>query len=406
MMRCVLVLAVVAILAAGCEAKNQALPSVAANRVTVSPFQRRMQSYLIRNGSRSKISSKMKRRIQSEESKTQKERKGSFLTTSAPTKELLYRWFGVEGEDPNQLVRCMIRRNEFNNNIHGITNPFLRIQRPDPPTSVSLTTNDRNHRKTVLASNQKTTTGSVEDSWWPSLQISDKHGGWGLFKRRKSHGEFQKQDWRILTYRKRVGKGRACYDKVRDAALDWEFRSADGTTGMMQVPDARPENIPAAAGSRSYSMEFIDETNDTNDHSLYRSLGSRRLVSFASKALLPKKRLYSINPVMVVYDVVDQRGPDGHSTFTSTAYSTLKGHFIRGEERVTVAFRDGSQDVDVEILSISRAGPGLVGKALWPFIGKMQSKFFKQHLDHLSRSGQSTGPATSSMDRDGNDILH
>ena len=90
---------------------------------------------------------------------------------------------------------------------------------------------------------------------------------------------------------------------------------------------------------------------------------------------------------MVVYDVVDQRAPDGQTTFTSTAYATLKGHFLRGEERVTVALRDGSQDVEVEILSISRPGPGIVGKTLWPFIGKMQSKFFQQQLHHLSQSG-------------------
>lgn len=90
---------------------------------------------------------------------------------------------------------------------------------------------------------------------------------------------------------------------------------------------------------------------------------------------------------MVVYDVVDQRAPEGQTTFTSTAYATLKGHFLRGEERVTVALRDGSQYVEVEILSISRAGTSVFGKTLWPFIGKMQSKFFQQQLDHLSKSG-------------------
>jgi len=91
---------------------------------------------------------------------------------------------------------------------------------------------------------------------------------------------------------------------------------------------------------------------------------------------------------MVVYDLVDQRAPDGETTFTSTAYATLRGHFLRGEERVTVALRDGSQDVEVEIMSISRAGPGLLGKTLWPFIGKMQSSFFQQQLDHLDHSGR------------------
>lgn len=60
---------------------------------------------------------------------------------------------------------------------------------------------------------------------------------------------------------------------------------------------------------------------------------------------------------------------------------------MRGEERVTVALRDGSQYVDVEILSISRAGSGFAGKILWPFIGNMQNAFFNQQLEHLAAYG-------------------
>ena len=99
-----------------------------------------------------------------------------------------------------------------------------------------------------------------------------------------------------------------------------------------------------------------------------------------------------MNPVMVVYDVVDQRAPG--TTFTSTAYATLKGHWLSGEERVTVAMRDGSQDVEVEILSVSRAGPSLWGKALWPFIGKKQSNFFEQQLLHLERAAKTSKCST------------
>jgi len=68
-------------------------------------------------------------------------------------------------------------------------------------------------------------------------------------------------------------------------------------------------------------------------------------------------------------------------------YLTLKGHFLRGEERVTVALRDGSQQVEIEIFSISRAGKSLSGKTLWPLIGKMQNIFFRQQLEHLAKSG-------------------
>jgi len=418
------------------------------------------------------------------------------MTSQSPTKERLYRWFGVEGEDPIQFMRCMMLRNEFNHNICGITNPFLKIQRSSRtsqqqhdhdatgpyPYSVD-NTNERQrlksitqvddyndddqgrnrwYERTVLAARTKTLsaavalTGSVnmEKSWWPSLQVSqiddEERDGiketstkWRIFSPKRNNrnsngrsakdGSFRKEDWRILTYRKRVGRGRGCYEKVRDAALDWEFQSADGSTGMMQVPDACPNSdnnytlqsssTTSANNKRSYSVQPIDDhgsgsstTSSPNAYSpsssLYRSLGSRRLVSFASKSItgfLPlslQRRIYSINPVMVVYDVVDQRAPDGRTTFTSTAYATLKGHFLRGEERVTVALRDGSQDVEVEILSISRAGPSLFGKTLWPFISKMQSSFFRQQLQHLSESGLIEGDRNQNARINEGNLLH
>jgi hypothetical protein len=65
----------------------------------------------------------------------------------------------------------------------------------------------------------------------------------------------------------------------------------------------------------------------------------------------------------------------------------MKGHLFRGEERVTVALRDGTQAVDVEIVSISKAGPSLKAKGIWPFIGKMQSTFFEQQMDFLEQNG-------------------
>mmetsp|Transcript_24752 Transcript_24752/g.26613 ORF Transcript_24752/g.26613 Transcript_24752/m.26613 type:complete len:283 (+) Transcript_24752:471-1319(+) len=198
-------------------------------------------------------------------------------------------------------------------------------------------------------------------------------------------------------------KAKKCYQQVRDAALDWEFQSADGSLGMMEIPiyqsrngmiksPKRPNTFPTPS---RYSVQPIIDESDLGSYSasssLYRSLGSRRLVSFSSQSItrfLPpslQQRIYAINPVMVVYDVIDQRAPQ--TLFTSTAYSTLKGHFLRGEERVTVVLRDGSQQVEIELLSISRAGNSLSGKTLWPLIGKMQDNFFRQQLEHLAKSG-------------------
>merc|ERR1711957_769601 len=102
----------------------------------------------------------------------------------------------------------------------------------------------------------------------------------------------------------------------------------------MQVPENCPsvdnselETMPVASSNikRSYFVQPIDVNESdltrsanvySSSSSLYRSLGSRRLISFSSKSItefLPsflQRRIYSINPVMVVYDVVDQRAPD------------------------------------------------------------------------------------------------
>jgi uncharacterized protein (UPF0548 family) len=61
----------------------------------------------------------------------------------------------------------------------------------------------------------------------------------------------------------------------------------------------------------------------------------------------------------------------------------MKGHLLRGEERVTVALRDRSEAVDVEIISISKAGSSIKSKGIWPFIGNMQQSFFNSEMDAL-----------------------
>jgi len=61
----------------------------------------------------------------------------------------------------------------------------------------------------------------------------------------------------------------------------------------------------------------------------------------------------------------------------------MKGHLLRGEERVTVAMRDDTSFVDVEILSYSRPGRSLAAKFVWPLIGNMQQQFFQNQIDYL-----------------------
>ena len=161
----------------------------------------------------------------------------------------------------------------------------------------------------------------------------------------------------------------------------------------------------------------------------------RKLVTFTKFDLvipfLPKKvslpipfvprAFYAVNPVAVVYDIVDERVPtDGSGgMYTSSAYATLKGHLLSGEERVTVIMRGDdrvdigsilpatagkvheilSHDhasrsnggwVDVEIVSYSKAAPSLLGRIVWPFVGTKQDSFFTSELDALEQVARQT----------------
>jgi len=106
---------------------------------------------------------------------------------------------------------------------------------------------------------------------------------------------------------------------------------------------------------------------------------------------------------MVVYDLVDVQ--NGGSTFTSTAYATLKGHLLSGEERITVAIENPSESkplyrntvsnvahylpqeeghVYIQILSYSRpANSGFMGKIMFHAIANMQQRFFCEQMDTL-----------------------
>ena len=104
-----------------------------------------------------------------------------------------------------------------------------------------------------------------------------------------------------------------------------------------------------------------------------------------------------LSPIAVVYECMNQRGQGLHGTstlYTSCAYATQKGHWLSGEERVTVALREAEDPlhpapVDIEIVSISQAAPSIMGRLAWPLIGRMQDKFFMEHLRALQRTATS-----------------
>jgi uncharacterized protein (UPF0548 family) len=321
--------------------------------------------------------------------------KGSLLTLQRPTTERVSRWFWG-------------KETVFNHASVGMTNPCLHI-------AVTGDDDDSCSNPSLIALPVSQREESVEEIWWPQTACP-----------------LEKTSWRVLRYRRRVGRGSACYQRVRDAALQWEFSSPEQDKGMLQVtPSAatvssehnkhKQHNQQVRRSSRSrrggggggggaYTvLPIVSELDDiyapsTSDQIMKIWSGpGRRLVTFTASGVrlpitLPARfqgmvpTLYAINPVAVVYDLVDERGPA--TTYSSTAYATVKGHLLRGEERVTVALRD-SGHVDVEIISFSKPAASVQGRLVWPIIGGMQQTFFEEQMSSLERVAQTQGELES-----------
>jgi uncharacterized protein (UPF0548 family) len=192
--------------------------------------------------------------------------------------------------------------------------------------------------------------------------------------------------WRVLRYTKHVGFGNKCYKQVQKAILDWDFEAFHGNKFM---------GIVSALGAASKVATTIDSRGsvDITRSSSLAKMKKHLLATFTGfhlpKQLLINKSIYIVNPVHVVYEVKDVR----HSTtnniciYSSTAYATLTGHLLAGEERVTVSIRNDSTSrkrVDVEILSFSRPVPtSKLSKCIWPLIGQMQNQFFLSEIYYL-----------------------
>ena len=164
--------------------------------------------------------------------------------------------------------------------------------------------------------------------------------------------------WRVLRFHKRVGHGKSCYNRVKYAVLNWDFVVCKGQKSM---------------GIMSAAMEQT-------------AVAPRRnLLATFSELYLPKplRSLFVVNPVRVVYEMKDNNDQN-KCKFSSTAYATMSGHLLAGEERVTVRIGKGGEVV-VEIVSFSRPAPSFGGKVIWPLIGGMQREFFLAELNHLDK---------------------
>lgn len=262
---------------------------------------RTLQSWAIRR------QAKPKPTVVIQSNNNSKDPPGSIFTFSKPTKQNIAKWFGVD-EDMNQMIRCMLRE-EFNHDSVGMTNPFLHIDTHDDTNNLLLqvqtTNNENGDTNNIVLPVLQSNTDDSSTGWWPSLLFSP----------------FGKKKWRILTYRVKVGTGRECYERVRDAALDWQFQTND--LGLLSVPSSaevemwnlKEKNMPKPPSPyvsgfyRVTPIETTQEESQGESIAFHRSIGSaRRLVSFSASRLVPLlPKIYAVNPVMVVYDLVDQR---------------------------------------------------------------------------------------------------
>jgi uncharacterized protein (UPF0548 family) len=266
---------------------------------------------------------------------------GSLLRFRRPTADRVSCWFSPDTS------------HNLNHDSAGMTNPCLHISLEE----------DDNDVMQVSAGD-----------WWPA--------------------SFNKKGWKLLRYRQRVGFGSACYDAVRDKALEWEFN--DISRGIVQIHSCHREPILQRRESRGLGYDVIHNVavsdgdlcgaSTQNALKIWSGPGGRRLATFTQAGFKWKwaPRLYVVNPVEVIYDLVDQRAPG--TTYSSTAYATARGHWLRGEERLSVFHRDGG-DVDVEIVSYSKPQKSLWGRLIWPLVGPMQSQFFESQMNALQNAG-------------------
>lgn len=151
----------------------------------------------------------------------------------------------------------------------------------------------------------------AEHAWFPMTNNGD------------NDDDNQKKKWRQCRYRRRVGQGQACYERVRDAALEWQFSHTQHPTKGILPVGVGTSSSSSGTSKRKKSTSGINHNHQQDSFSLDEDASkhvqciwagphlaaSRRLVTFTTcgfkSSWLPK--LYTMNPVMVVYDLLDQR---------------------------------------------------------------------------------------------------
>ena len=332
-----------------------------------------------------------------------------------PTSQQLYQIMFSNLYKYNSNNSASTSNNSIANNIRHFNHPFVGITKPIGEQeqlqyhTQQLTQQQHDHERVITVSLDPQTQQNDGDSeWWPQSldtlahDISNtpynRHGHTNVNANANAdpnananananmhtHNDAtttQRGPWRIKRYTKRIGHGQQCYDRVRDAALDWEFThfhnddDIDGDDRNNRDHDHNHNRRKPAMGilraSPPPSTDPFQENTNPNILQICNHpsiIQQKKIATFTLFTLTLAPRfsnmlrgigignfgnvgngniampsVYVVNPVAVVYDIVDQFSSKG-DRFTSTAYCTLKGHLISGEERVTVILRNNDND--------------------------------------------------------------
>jgi uncharacterized protein (UPF0548 family) len=377
------------------------------NASTLDKLRRSLSTHWINHKSCALKEQQQQQKFGYNQSETSSQTRTRFVWT-LPSKNDMYDFmYAMSG--PKQM---------FNHDCVGFTKP---TQSSSQLMSTTMTTNASLSSSVATLTTTTPITSTKEEEWWPNSE--------------------EREGWTLKRYTRRIGKGTECYNSVKDKILDWEFAHQEKVlhkdqqqNTMMDVQEPSCGILRAVPKARHQQQSFIPENINQNVFQICNDPMMnicRKLVTFTKFDLripfVPNKvsfpipflprAMYAVNPVAVVYDIIDERVPNdgsGKSLYTSSAYSTLKGHLLSGEERVTVIMRgdhdtvdigsilpatagrtngilmhndeslsNGGGWVDVEIVSYSKAAPSLLGRMVWPFVGKKQDSFFTSEMDAL-----------------------
>ena len=304
-------------------------------------------------------------------------------------------------EELQRLFLDTAKPMEFNHDFVGMTNPAIHSRLSSPTNDDGSCT-----RQVKYASGSSISPAREErtdDVWIPDYFTDHSPS---------SSSQEQCGGWRHIRIRRTVGYGQTCYETLRDVILDWEGTlsrpsSKDATSqwGKKEEPWAsirlfnylptEQRRFIRSHSSQSTTALEVSSSSSNIDHrdavvnTCFQIGGTlKKLVTISKSPLLG---IWTYNPCQVIYDLVDERCTNrrGHGlTYSATAYATLVGHLLAGEERVSVAIHDSngsssspsSGRVEVEVLSYSRATDSVLGRMVFPLIKGMQERFFEEQV--------------------------